>query len=132
MSACSRCDELRERVAWLEAELGLRGEAEALDALNMAFGLARGVAQIVMRLYRAKGHLVTKAMLEEAIDHKFASDEPCRKFVEVYIGRARRALGFAAIRTAPGLGYAMQPEGLGRIDAILSAYAAFKLAALAA
>lgn len=128
---CSLCADLEERVAWLEGELGIRAETEALDALNMAFGLPLGVARIVLRLYRAKGRLVSRAVLEDVTVHKFAADEPSPKFVDVYIGRARHALGAASIRTAIGLGYAMAPEAIARIDGILAAYSAFRLAAAA-
>lgn len=135
---CARCEELEERVAWLEGELGLQREAWAVDTLRAAFaaspnrraGSRLGAARLVLALYRAKGRPMTTYQLMEACpptDRR--EDERSSNIVSVWAYFARQVLGKDAVASAWGQGYRLSEKGLSQVAAILAEPTRFQVAA---
>ncbi len=120
MSDAERIAELEEENAWLRSELGLVVDGDQLATLRKTYEMATGAACLVLALYRAKGRLLNKLQLHEAIpaiwkDH----DERCVKIVDVRICHARKGVGRDAIETICGQGYGLTPEGMEKVRAAL-------------
>lgn len=109
----------RERIVWLESELGLTDTIEELDGLVRALGVKACVAKTVLRLYRAKGRTLTKLQIAESIHQVTGYDYDDTTIVRVCVHYARTALGLDAIRTVWGGGYGMTPAGMERVRAVL-------------
>lgn len=109
---CDRCAELEEEIAFLKSELGEARAGEAGHDARKALGLRPGHMALALRLYRAKGHLVTKWQCEEAIPLKWAAEDRVSKIVDVYICQIRAALGRDAVETVWGQGYRLSAKGL--------------------
>jgi len=98
-------DTLRARVAWLEAEIGLRIE------VPLIFGLTESEGKIIAML--VSRDLVTKEGLLIAVTRDATGNTvPEIKIVDVYICKARRKLKKfgVVIETVWGLGYRMPEE----------------------
>ena len=119
---CARCDELLERVAWLESELGIRNRAE--EAVRLGFKLSPSEARILLRLYHAGGRLVTLAQLDDAAPAFDPSGD--REYVvgRVYAYRLRMRMGGDTIRGVRGQGYHLSPEGVAAVCAVIQPMAA--------
>lgn len=125
--SCAALEEARERIAWLESELGMRGRAEVADRLRRALhqpGQQRhafGAAKMLAALYTAQGRPLSLYQLMEASPPASGAIEDDRdpKLVVVWISSARKGLGFDAIATVWGHGYRLTPEGIARVAEIL-------------
>ena len=116
---CPHCEELEERIAYLESELGLRNSADAALSLKRAFGLSPACAGIVSALYYAKGKpLSTWALLELTSKPGRDDNRECG-IIAVQVCRIRALMGKAAVQATYGFGYALAPEALARVAAIL-------------
>jgi len=125
---CDRCAkfadllaERDERIACLEGELGLRANAEAMARLRSVWGVTPAEAQVLMHLHGAQGRLVNEKLIEDALprnDH--ATDRSGYAIVKVYVSRLRTKLGRDVIETVWGRGYKITPEGMAKVEAILS------------
>lgn len=115
---CDRCDDLEERVAWLESELGLRGELERVDVFRAA-GLAPAEGLLVSRLYAARGRVVSREQLEEALPAIDPAGERVCHIVRCYVSRVRAKLGHDAIATIWGGGYRLTDHGMTTVAAFL-------------
>lgn len=122
---CPHCEELRERIAFLEGELGMqvRDTEHALVAAaikGQRFGGRQQVADFILTLYRAKGRVVGTFQVLEAIPPKdHGGDERNPDIVKVWAHTARLAIGRSCIETCWGRGYRMTPLGLEKVAAIL-------------
>lgn len=117
---CSRCDVLEEEVAFLKSELGLQAAADRVHTLRRELRMRPGVAALVLRLYDAKGRLVTKAQCVEAIPAVWADREERSDTINnVYVSHARQALGKTAIETCWGEGFRMTETGRAKVAEIL-------------
>lgn len=119
---CARCEELEERVAWLESELGIQTEAGEVEALKEAFGITRGLAVLLRALCRAKGRPVTRLQILDILPTRAGSDGADRdpKNVDVRASQLRAALGKSAVLNAWGQGYRLSDEARARVEAVIS------------
>lgn len=117
---CDHCDELRDRIAYLESKLGLRISLDEVAALNRGFALTGSEARVVLALYKANGRTVTVPQLEDAL----YGEEPVREreptIVTVFLCKARKKLPGGFIRNEWGKGYWMPDQGRAQIAALLS------------
>lgn len=127
---CVRCEELQERVAYLESELGIQDTADIQDRLMRAlrrpdakWTKANGAARLIARLYAAKGKPVTTLQLLEATPAKAIYDERNAEIVKVWICFGRKTLGKDAIVTVWGFGYRLSDTGMAQVTAILDGVA---------
>lgn len=118
--ACPHCAELEERIAWLEGELGLRVDADQIQALIAAFRLSPGVAHVVRALYASKGRTVTHLQLLEAIPSPAELEDRSQSNVGTLVCRARKRLGAGAIESVWGRGYRMTEAGMATVTSILA------------
>ena len=121
---CDRCEELQESVAWLESELGIQRSADRVERIKSALfpyrRSGRGQAAYLLEaLYAAKGKVMTKLQILEALPSPSRNEERGLKLVDVVVCIARASLGKGAIQTVWGLGYRMTDAGLEAIRAIL-------------
>lgn len=118
---CARCEELEERVAWLESELGIQKDAGEVEALKGAFGLTHGLAVLLRALYRAKGRPVTRLQILDVLPTKGGADGSDRdpKIVDVRASQLRAALGKGAVLNAWGQGYRLSDEARARVEAVI-------------
>lgn len=123
--SCARCEELEERIAWLESELGLQREADVLDAIISRMGRQAaqvgrpGIARTIACLYAARGRPVSKWNLLEASGTPTSDEDRNIRVVDIYVSRARQVMGFGAVRTVRGFGYALAPEGVEWVERAL-------------
>lgn len=123
---CPHCDELRERIAYLEGELGLQKEATHLAAIRaFTHGVTiRGrmqTAEFILALYRANGRVISGPQLMEIIPpHQYGEDDRNHEIVKVWAHGARKILGRQAIQTVWGRGYRLTAEGLERVRDIIA------------
>lgn len=122
---CDRCEELEERVAWLESELGLQVSADLVDRIRRGLGgigqqsKANGTARLIAALYAANGRPMTRWQLLDAIPSRAGNEERNANIISVWVSFARKKLGPNAIHNAWDVGYRLTPEGMARISAIL-------------
>ncbi len=108
--------ELRERIAWLESELGLTHRAEQMGVLCEA-GCSPGEACVVMALYRSQ-RLVRSDVLFDQIDHLNGGE--CVDVIKVHVARIRARWGGDVIRTVPRYGYALTTVGTEIVHALFT------------
>lgn len=125
---CARCDEMAERVAFLEAELGLRITAGEIEAVRVGFGLRPGAVHLVLALYAAKGAVVSVPQLEDAVPPKDHARERVAKIIDVYVCGVRKVAGKDFIRTAWAQGYYLPPESMAKVEGVLATHAAMRSA----
>lgn len=119
------CEALRDRVAELESELGLRRQAELMHALalvgrELSDRRAPSASRILAALYAAKGRPVSTDNLMRAAPNKgYHEDERLRNIVSVYVYYLRKALGKDAIETVYGFGYRLSAKGMAQAAAML-------------
>jgi DNA-binding response OmpR family regulator len=109
---CAECDELRERVAYLEGELGLALEATKLARLKSTFGLSPYLAKFLLALYAAKGSARTVLQLMDAVPPQDHARERGQDIVAVWACHLRRKLGKDALENCYGVGYRLTPRGI--------------------
>lgn len=121
-----------ERIADLEAELSLYRVDEGLEeALQNAFrreSAERGhsgnysgwASKCAAALYRARGRTLSRLTLLDRINPDLEAS--C---VSVAVVQVRKMFGQDGVRTVWGIGYAMTPAGLARVDAVLAHDQAF-------
>lgn len=122
---CARCDELEDRVAWLEGELGIRQDETHLARMRQAIRLTLpggrlGVARMLIALYRAGGRTMNHEQLLLAVppaDHADDGRDP--KILNVWVCWARKALGRDIIDTVWGHGFCMSDAARARVTAII-------------
>lgn len=113
---CSRCDALREEVAYLKSELGLRRTASEVRALQAALNVRPQACRMLLMLYRARGLVVRGFQMQEEFGED--SSDP-HNLVKTYACHLRKALGRNAIQTAWGEGYSLSASGRARVAEIL-------------
>jgi DNA-binding response OmpR family regulator len=125
---CARCEELEDRVAWLESELGAQQSADLHERLRRALlrdsrgapSRASLACRFIAALYAAHGRTMTVRQLFEAIPPKAGGeDERQDKLIHVWACHARKGLGTDAIQVTYGQGYRLSPAGMSRVAAIL-------------
>lgn len=118
---CDRCQELEERVRWLEDELGYRHDAREASVVGETFGLTPMETWFALTLYKARGRPVERGWLLDSRPYSkaYRSECPTINMLRVYIVKVRKGLGKDAIGTDWGSGYYMTEEGIARIDAAL-------------
>lgn len=109
--------ELEEEVAYWRSEFGVVKEDDAIHALRKAFGWGPTTARYALALREAKGRFLARWLLDGSVSSKQGRDSNASA---VQICLLRRSLGFSAVTTDWGRGYALSPEGIAKIDAILN------------
>lgn len=124
---CERCEELAEKIAWLESELGLQKHSAMIEKIKVVIPRLgpRGhscsrpqCAEFIAALYNAKGRPVSNYQLCELVPTHRTVDRNIA-VTKVWVYGARRALGVHAVRTARGFGYQLTPEGMAQVAEIL-------------
>lgn len=120
---CKRCEELQERIAWLEDELGMREQAAQTRSLTSAFNLTLAEAWYVTVLWSAKGRTLTKHWLEDnqpatGKTHQRRCESDSR--VRVHMMRIKKKVGEGVIASDWGSGYYLTKHGMEVIGKILS------------
>lgn len=119
---CERCEELEEEVAYLKSELGIREAGERIHLLRAALGVRPAVASFLLRLYDARGKLVTHQQLVDALPAVWCDREDRHEpITRVYCAYARKALGRDGIETVWREGYRLSATARDRIEVILAA-----------
>lgn len=132
---CARCEQLEERVAWLESELGLQRDNDTyakLRAYSRAVvpGYSNTAARFIMALYGARGRVVSRfALLEAMPPRNGGEDERSLNILSVWACWARKVVGRDGIEALWGRGYRLTPIGMARVAEIVGAAAASKVAA---
>jgi len=124
-TACPRCAELEEEVAYLRAELGLQRDETQIalvrEALPLGIPGRVGVARFLLALYAARGRVMTYAQIMEAVPPKAGGDDDrTYNLITIWACWARKALGRDIIDTVFGHGYRLTPEGLTRVRRLLT------------
>jgi len=111
---CERCEELKERIAWLETELGLRVKNDNTATIMQTFHLTPIEAWFVLVLWEAKGRPVDRYWLldNRPTTRDRISEYPSLNMLRVYINKVRAQIGKGSIKGVWGVGYAMTPEGM--------------------
>lgn len=121
--SCAHCEDLKERVAWLEGELGLSERATVAMKLRAAqpHHTVRSVGNVDMlaALYAAKGKVLNKWQLLDATTSPSGKDDRDVKIVDIWVCHLRRNLGRDTIATAWGRGYSLTETGMAKVAAIL-------------
>lgn len=115
---CAHCEDLKEEVAYLKSELGLRNDAERVEQLRRQ-GVRPAEAAMLCRLYAAGGKLVTVDQLEEAIPAKDPARERTTPFVRTYASRIRSRMGRDIIGNMWGRGYYLTDRGMAVVGPML-------------
>jgi DNA-binding response OmpR family regulator len=113
---CAHCEDLAERVAYLESELALREDADELRKLRVAFGVRPSAARLIRALFNAKGRPVTRWQLLEQIP---GNEDRNLKIIDVYVCHLRKVFGREGIENIWGQGYRLSGEAALRVGAIL-------------
>lgn len=119
---CIHCDAMRLEVAELRKTLGLSGKASDQLALQRAYKLAPAEARLIQALYDAAGKVVPNYTLAQIVVSDGALYDGSDA-LKVHVSNARAKIGFAAIETVTGSGYAMTDTGRALV------YTALKVAA---
>jgi len=120
---CDRCEDLMERIRWLEEELGLQQSGVYGRIVANRFTLTPTEAWIVMILWKAKGRTVDRHWL---LDHRptvlrgDTDGEFELNTIRVYVSKIRKLMNGDYIKTEWGKGYYMSPEGVKFIDDVVA------------
>lgn len=110
--------QLRERVAYLEAELELLRDTKGkqIERLVQAFGITVGTARLLLVL--SKGGILTR---DQAIGLELSRVSDCDyRSLDSLIKRARQKLPWLRITTVYGLGYSLDDAlSMKRIRAVV-------------
>ena len=117
---CPHCEEMRERIVWLESELGIQSHTALVEKLRPHAMINRGqTAQFIAVLWLAKGKPVSNFQLLEAIPSPMDVDRDPH-IVRMWASRARDAIGFFdSVRTIKGFGYQLTSAGVARVAEML-------------
>lgn len=118
MTLAEENDVLRERVAWLEGELGLVRDAERRMHLRRALRVTPQEAQILLALESAYPRPVQKWALEEMLPTHWRSGEQSN-FITVHIAHLRTKIGKTMIATETRA-YRLTPAGVEKVRAALA------------
>lgn len=105
---------LREQVAYLRSELGDMVTANEARALRRAIYMEPKQALILLRLYHARGRVVTHFQLAETL-----GPDGTYNAVKVHLSRLRKLFGVDLVENVYGRGYALTARGLEMIGAAL-------------
>lgn len=123
---CDCHPELRERIAWLESELGISRRNEVFQALRApaepgtrSSFTRNQSAEVLAALYSANGRVLSRYQLLEAVPSPTGNEDRNVKIVDVWICWARKHLGRDAIDNIWGRGYRLSPAGMARVAALI-------------
>lgn len=112
-------EELASEVQYLRGELYLDGLQNEVSRIMQAFRVTPNGARLCLALFRAKGGVVSRLRLYEAMVHQGDGALDPEKMTDVYICRVRKAFPAGSIQTAWGVGYSLSPVGLAVVGAAL-------------
>lgn len=101
MTACARCAELEEAVAYYKSELGLLTGGDALRKWE-ARGLSIQEAQVMAALEHHKGRFLRPDVIAQHISTE-TRDEA--NLMQAIVAKIRRKLGKGIIKSSYGYGY---------------------------
>lgn len=114
MTDADRIARLEEENAWLRRELGDMVTANELRDLRRAIPMEPKQAKLILRLYHARGRVVTHAQLADTL-----GPEGTISSVKVHFSRLRHLFGQSLVENAYGLGYALTPQAIRLVAAAL-------------
>lgn len=111
---CANCEALRERIATLERELGVRRRDGEIGALMAAFGVSGREARLLLVMNANRGGVVRKEVLMNELS---TLSEPSLKTVICRIGGL---MGHGEhFHNMRGVGYGLTPMGCSKVLAAL-------------
>jgi DNA-binding response OmpR family regulator len=117
---CPACDELRERVRYLESELGLNSEQHDLDRVRRVLNLKPQAARLLLALYSAKGRPVSRDQLLDVLKQGGQRRDLDPNTVNVQVFQIKRDSGMRLTEPATGHGYRINLQGMEAVRAALS------------
>lgn len=124
LMACAHCEDLAERIAWLESELGIQRDATLLakliEALPECSGGRLQPAMTIAALFAAKGRLMSRLQIMEAVPPRENEDNREVHIVSVWVSRARDMIGFDSIANTWGQGYRLTPVGMATVSGLIA------------
>jgi DNA-binding response OmpR family regulator len=122
--ACAKCSahiaDLEEQVAYWKSEAGALSEERFLANLRRTYKLTPQQAVLIEAMYRSHGRPLSRDQLVDRLRSDARNPE---KLCDVLISLARDKLGYRAIETVWGVGYALTKKGLKLVDAAQEASA---------
>ena len=117
---CPHCEELKERIAWLEAELGVQTNQTQIRVMCSTFAMTQTEAWYALVLWKAKGRTVDRFwLLDNRPTLERNEDGDHLNVLRVYMSKLRTLLG-PYVKSDWGKGYFLTPEGIELIDKTLS------------
>lgn len=116
---CDERDRLRDENDHYRNEERASVEIERVAAIRKATRLFPAPAAMLLRLYDARGRLISKERLEELVPPVRVEERVDWKVVDVYMHRIRKVLGFDVIETIWGNGYRLTPLGVAAVERAL-------------
>lgn len=110
---CPHCAILQAKIRQLEAASRKERGVRIIAELATRFNINEQPARVLAALYRAGGRVLSRDYLQDVVLPRGAAEACNSKHLDVVVCKIRRAAGFDAIQTHPGLGYSI--TALGRL-----------------
>lgn len=108
---CPNCSELAEQVAYWKHEAIGTGNKRNEDRLQSTYGVSRGEAWIIQRLYSTTGgRYLSNLLLGENLPGRKPDRDDPRNLAIVLVCRIRKRFGGAAIETQRDQGYRLSAD----------------------
>lgn len=113
-------EELEEEVAYLRGELGMTRNAAVEGILRSAFKIAPSEVTLLLALYRARGKVLSREQLNEAVPPKWSRvEDRASNLISVWVCRLRKKIGSDAIENQWDGKYALTATGIAKVQAAL-------------
>ena len=117
----ARIEGLEEEIRAYRRDAGLEADQQLVPALQDVFRLSTRQALVLSLLLNARGRVVSRSLMMDAIYE--GRDEAEAKILDVWITKIRKQLGKASIATVWGSGYRLTDAGLALCEKRLAARA---------
>lgn len=118
---CAHCADLKERVAYLESELGLRVQGDKIRTLRTAFRLSDQEARALL-IIRDRGQRYTsRPNLNDNLPSPLGRDERVVNIASKVVGNVRKKIGRDHVEVRSGFGYRLTEAGRSAVDSALGA-----------
>lgn len=114
---CDRCADLEDQLAAAKRALGEVESGNDLAVVRKWFGLSKGQARLMLRLYRVKHRFLPYWLLAEEL----ANPDADPATIKVVVWHMRRKIGHEAIENQDSVGYRLSPGMLVRVREALEA-----------
>lgn len=112
-------DALAEEVAYFKREIRLAAHAAPIIAVRERFRLTPMQARMLVALYQAPAHTLSRAQLSAAAPGPNDEDREI-KIIDVCISKIRSTIGKHHIETVWGHGYRLSPSGIAFVGSVIT------------